>query len=284
MRPNGEKDLKVSFCLVRGFDIMQFIRLIFGVGIFLVMILIFFNGANIIAVDYQPQLYNDMPGYLEDFKLTVERQAQKFPEVFYLNYNIKAKVVALTFDDGPDRINTPLLLDILKEKRAIATFFLIGSSVQEEPAIIRRIKDEGHQIANHSWSHPDFRDLGNKVILEEELYSTSELIEELTGTYPLYIRPPYGAINDKTIEVLGEKGWEIINWSIDSFDWDKKNNKPEQILEKVKKYIHPGAVILMHSGENNGSTVVALPGIIDFLRMNGYEFKTVRELLNLINL
>lgn len=236
----------------------------------------------VIAIDhiYQPELYNEMPGYLQEFKNTVERQAREFREIFYLNFNTEEKMVALTFDDGPDSLNTPLVLDILNQENVKATFFLLGSKIEEEPEITARIMNDGHQLANHSWKHPDFRKLNINNILGDEIDPTSRLIEKLTGIYPRFIRPPYGAVNDETIKVLGEKGWKFINWSIDTFDWDENNNDPEQILGKVKKYTHPGAIILLHCDETRVSTVKALPGIINFLKDEGYEFSTVRELIS----
>lgn len=225
-----------------------------------------------------PRLYNELPAYLQGFKATVERQALKYPDTFYLNSFTDEKVVALTFDDGPDQVNTPAVLDILKEKGVIATFFLVGDKVEEFPDITRRIKREGHQLANHSWSHQDLRKISNQDILDKEIYPTSRLIERLTGTYLRYFRPPYGAIKDEMIELLSEKGWMITNWSIDSFDWDSTQNSPAEVIDKVERYIHPGAVILMHSGEINSSTSKALPEIISSLREKGYQFKTIEEL------
>lgn len=226
-----------------------------------------------------PRLYNDLPGYLQDFKKTVERQAREYPDTFYLSATTGEKVVALTFDDGPDLDNTPAILDILGEAGVKVTFFLVGEKVEKYPEITRRIMREGHQLANHSWSHSDLRDLSNENILDKEIFPTSRLIARLTGNYPRYLRPPYGAIKDRTIELLEQKGWKIVNWSLDSFDWNNSQNTPDEIIEKVERYIHPGAVILLHSGEVNSSTVEALPELINRLKEKGYKFRTVEELI-----
>lgn len=226
-----------------------------------------------------PYLHNEMPEYLQDFKETVARQVVEFPEVYFLSAVTEKKIVALTFDDGPDEVTTAELLDILQEEGIKATFFVKGTQVEKFPDLTERIVEEGHQIANHSWSHPDFRKLDNKEIVEDELISTSEIIKEYTGYYPKTLRPPYGAVTDENIEFLKERGWRIINWSIDSFDWDPDQNSPEEIETKINKYYHPGAIILMHCGQGREGTVEALPDIINNLREKGYQFLTVEELL-----
>ncbi len=221
------------------------------------------------------RLRNEMPPNLISFQNTVQRQADKYPDFFHLEAPTEA-FIALTFDDGPHAHNTPLILDILKAEGIKATFFVVGEQVRQYPKVAQRIVAEGHQIANHSWSHPDLRKVTDQAILEKQLEPTSSLVEELTGVFPKFIRPPYGALRDGTIEFLGTQGWQIINWSIDSFDWDPQENSVIAIVEKVKRYHHPGAIILMHC--NGANTVQTLPEVIDSLRDLGYQFKTVEEL------
>ncbi len=244
-----------------------------------IILLMLFNlslGAN---GNYQPKLFNEMPEYLLGFKKTVEEQAVKFPEFFYLSSPEQERTVALTFDDGPDSVNTPIILEILKKEGIKATFFLLGQNIIKYPEIVKEIAREGHQIANHTWTHPDLRKLNNNYLLTEELLACSKEIERIIGEYPKVMRPPYGAVRDDTIKLLGEKGWKIVNWSIDTFDWDQSQNSVEAIQHKVEKYIHPGAIILMHDGAGMDSTVRALPGLIEKLRENGYTFRTVTQLL-----
>ncbi|HHY15755.1 MAG TPA: polysaccharide deacetylase family protein [Firmicutes bacterium] len=222
-------------------------------------------------------LRNVMPPYLRGFQETVQRQAEKYPEYFHLSGGAAEKKIALTFDDGPHKSNTPLILDILKSRDIKATFFVLGENVKKHPEIIHRINEAGHQIGNHSKTHSDLRNLTNEEILKTELDPTSHLIEAITGTYPKFMRPPYGALRDESIEFLGELGWQIINWSIDSFDWDQAENEAEEILSKIEEYHHPGAIILLHcSGPN---TALALPKIISLLETQDYDFVTVEELL-----
>lgn len=239
--------------------------------VYLIIILLFLwpNGG-------QAKLRNDMPPNLVSFQNTVNRQAEKYPEFFHLQ-GPEQDFVALTFDDGPHGQNTSVILDILKTEGISATFFLTGEQVQKYPEVAQRIAKEGHQIGNHSWSHLDLRKMTDEGITAIQLEPTSSLLEELTGVYPKFMRPPYGALRDGSIQVLADQGWQIINWSIDSFDWDPKENSVTAILDKIHRYHHPGAIILMHC--NGANTVEALPQVIKLLKDLGYDFQTVEELL-----
>ena len=250
--------------------------------ILLVSLLFLIISSNISGYAEEPQLKNEMPEELESFQERVERQALDYPQFFFLRGNLEKKEIALTFDDGPDSKYTPTILDILKEKDVPATFFLLGENILHYPGIIDRIAQEGHLIANHSWSHRNFEDLSPEEVLDEELLPTQALIQNNLGRdyqLPKIIRPPYGFIPDETIEYLGEKEWKVVNWSVDTFDWDSETNSPDNILERVKKYAHPGGVILLHSGGGNReNTVEALPEIISFLQKEGYEFITIDKM------
>ncbi len=227
-------------------------------------------------------LRNEMPPHLVPFQKTVERQARDFPEFFFLsNPKITEKKAVLTFDDGPDGEFTPAILDILREKEVKATFFLLGENVNQFPGITLKIHQEGHLIGNHSMTHTNFQELEVREIIEQEIIPTEEAIYRITGEKPVFIRPPYGSIQDEAIKALGKKGYRIVNWSVDSFDWDRELNKPEAIIERVLSYLHPGDVILMHSaGGNRENTVAALPEIIDALREKGYSLTTIDKLLS----
>jgi len=209
------------------------------------------------------------------------QQVLLYPESFFIRRpdvdreeDFNKKEISLTFDDGPDPENTEFILDILREKEVKATFFLLGKKVAKYPELVKKIYQEGHQIGNHSWTHRNFQYLDDFQILKEEIFPASELIAELTGTYPVILRPPYGIINNKTIELLSDKQWKIVMWSIDPYDW---RFEAEEIIRRTKRYSHPGGIILLHcTGEN---TVEALPVIIDFLLAEGYIFRRIDELL-----
>ena len=213
--------------------------------------------------------------------MTVNRQAAAYPAWFFLAASEEERLMALTFDDGPVGDHTAQLLDILGAEQVRATFFVLGNQVQDYPELVQRIVDEDHELGNHSWSHADLRSLSNEEILKEELIPTNERIWEAVGLTPPIMRPPYGALRDDSIEFLGEAGWLMINWAIDSFDWDSSQNSAEEIAGKVLTCSHPGVIVLMHSGEHLNGTVSALPQIIRALRAGRYEFVTISELLSL---
>ncbi len=184
--------------------------------------------------------------------------------------------VALTFDDGPDAIYTSRILDILKAEDVVATFFVLGTNVEHFPELTKRIFNEGHLIANHSRTHADFAHLTNQEIVTMELNPTSQVVERLTGFYPMIMRPPYGSLRDDSVSLLRELGWRIVRWSLDTFDWDSRRNSPDQIISRIQTQHHPNAIVLMHC--NGPATTRVLPDVIKTLRELGYEFVVVTDL------
>ena len=181
------------------------------------------------------------------------------------------KYIALTFDDGPNPLTTPRLLDILSEKEVQATFFVLGQNVVQHPDIVRRAIAEGHDIASHSYSHPKLTALAPEAIMAE-VNNTDRAIFEATGALPSKFRPPYGAVNQQAADIIGRP---IIQWSVDSEDWKSKNTK--KIIRRVKETSFPNSIILMH--DIHPETVDAVPQIIDDLRAEGYEFIAPDRLL-----
>lgn len=190
--------------------------------------------------------------------------------------------VALTFDDAPDNIFTPKILDILEEKNVKATFFLVGYRVKKYPDIAKRIVQEGHAIGNHSYNHPDFLKLKDEDF-RKQITKTDLLISSITGNTTSIVRPPYGNISERQIEWLAEKNKIIVNWDVDSLDW--KGIDAKQVMSNILPNVSPGSIILQHSGTGDGGdlsgTVHALPNIIDKLRKKGYKLVTVQELLDM---
>ncbi len=177
--------------------------------------------------------------------------------------------VALTFDDGPSRW-TEGVLDVLAEHGARATFFVEGRRVKERPEVLARIAAAGHEIGNHTYSHPDLTHLDASQMHWEINYS-ADLIEEITGTRPTMLRPPFGAWDERVRTTLG---MPIILWSVDPKDWSVRN--AAIIEERVTTLVHPGAVVLLHDTE--GQSLVALPAILAFLAEQNYVLVTVTEL------
>lgn len=251
------------------------------------MIILFVNSLNINAnqppPDKTPHLRNVVPSpKADEFRATVERQAQLFPDDFFIEALHYRKEVALTFDDGPDRVYTEQILNILKDYEIKATFFVTGLNSKRYPAILKRINMEGHSIGGHSYNHPDLRKFAVEKAYSQQIKRTNDIIEEYLDYRPAFFRPPYGAINDKEIEYFSKRNNKTILWSIDTIDWDVSQNSAEELKDKVMNYLHPGAIVLMHSGGGNRqNTIKALPGIIEELQEKGYTFKTIPELLTI---
>ena len=181
------------------------------------------------------------------------------------------KYIALTFDDGPSRKYTPILLDGLKERGVHATFFLMGKNIEGEEDIVKRMSEEGHLIGNHSYEHIQLTKAGAKAVCEA-VEHTQEQIEAITGKRPEYIRPPYGDWNEELEE---EIGMTPVLWSLDSLDWKLKDTG--KIIRQVLKDVKDGDIILLH--DIFPSSVEAALELIDILQKEGYVSVTADELL-----
>lgn len=190
------------------------------------------------------------------------------------------KLIALTFDDGPDGNYTPRVLDILKEHGVHGTFFLVGPQVDRYPDTAKRILDEGHSIGNHTWSHQDVTKLTVKEV-SEQIDKTQQAIADVTDFTPVLMRAPYGAISDTLIDALHGRGMSHVYWTIDTRDW--AGTSVAEMQKNVLKHATPGAIVLMHSfgGRKNAleHTLALLPLIIDELSAQGYELVTVDEMI-----
>ena len=183
------------------------------------------------------------------------------------------KVIALTFDDGPGPY-TAHLLDILDQYGAKATFFLIGSKVSGQASVVRSIQARGHQLGNHSWSHPELPKLSVDQIAGE-IDRTNEAIRQATGVKPSILRPPYGAVNGVVLEQLRLRNMSSILWSVDTRDWADRNS--QIVCSRAVAGARPGAVILMH--DIHQTSVNAVPCILSSLKQQGYSFVTVQNLI-----
>ncbi|MGW1604715.1 polysaccharide deacetylase family protein [Streptomyces eurythermus] len=184
--------------------------------------------------------------------------------------------IALTFDDGPDPVRTRRILEILDRYGIRATFFCVGHHVAALPDEVRRIAEAGHEIGNHSWSHPFLPDLTAEQ-LREQLDRTAEAVARVTGEAPTRFRPPYGALSPKVLAALDGHPTTLTLWDVDSRDWARPG--PERIAATVLEAAGPGSVVLMHeSGGDRRQTVQALPSIIEGLLERGLEPVPVAEL------
>ena len=187
------------------------------------------------------------------------------------------KIVALTFDDGPDPRYTPHILKILARYKVPATFFLIGSSVQLHPELVRAEIAAGHQIGNHTWSHPHLRRLSLRQI-RQQLSATDRAIGKVAGVEPLFFRPPYEDLSEKILAASRASHKKIIMSTITVEHHALPT--PQQKAQRVIRMVFPGAIILAHDGRvNRTDTVAALPYIIKGLKAKGYRFVSLTEIL-----
>ena len=188
-------------------------------------------------------------------------------------------VIALTFDDGPSGTLTPQLLDTLKDKEVKATFFLLGSQIDaNDPAIIKRMVDEGHEIANHSYTHSRFIDISEDMV-KKEIEDTNNTIFQAAGVYPTCVRPPTGAQNDKILAIAESFNLPVVNWSYQSCpeDWLPENQDSVKIANYVIENGANGHIVLLH--DIHEWTVNSIPSMIDGLREKGFRFATISELM-----
>ncbi|HXL15405.1 MAG TPA: polysaccharide deacetylase family protein, partial [Methylomirabilota bacterium] len=195
----------------------------------------------------------------------------------------KQRVVALTFDDGPNGSFTNAVLDVLRRERVKATFFLIGRSTRLYPEIAARIVREGHVVGNHSDSHPAGFALQPARFQRAEIDRAEKSIHAATGVYAHFFRPPQGIRSPWMMQVLAQDSLVTVTWDDAPGDWVPYS--AAQLATSTVAHAHPGAIILLHDGLNlarhpdRSATVDALPAIIHRLRAEGYRFVTVPELL-----
>lgn len=186
------------------------------------------------------------------------------------------KLVALTFDDGPSSETTERLLDILQEKMALATFFVIGNKAQNLPAIVQRELAEGHEVGGHTMGHLNFNKVKTASAVQSEMANYRAMYREVTGQELKIMRLPYGN-GIRSGVVTANVGVPMIHWSVDTLDWKYKD--AASVTARALEGVYDGAIILMH--DIHPTTVEAVPRIIDELRAWGYEFVTISELAEL---
>ncbi|GII91972.1 polysaccharide deacetylase family protein [Sinosporangium siamense] len=183
------------------------------------------------------------------------------------------KCVALTFDDGPGKYAGELL-DTLKKHKAKATFFLQGQYVKSRPAFARRMAKEGHELGNHSYRHSNFTGISIEDI-RTEVVSTQEIVHEVTGEWPVLLRPPYGLSTPSVEQVAAEVNLPIVLWNAGSRDWALRDTK--EITKQVLKVAERNSVVLMHDWVQE--SVKAMPAILTELSKRGYHMVTVSDVL-----
>jgi peptidoglycan/xylan/chitin deacetylase (PgdA/CDA1 family) len=185
------------------------------------------------------------------------------------------KVVALTIDDGPHYKTTPELLAVLRKKQVQATLFVLGENAARNPEMITQAVADGHEIANHAYSHKDLTKM-TAAQCGEELDKTDQIIARITAK-PTLFRPPGGLYNETVLAEARKRGYTTVLWSLDPHDWQRPS--VDQVVTTVVQHIAPGSIVLLHDGQYPLPTAAALDILIDQLRSAGYEFVTLSQLL-----
>lgn len=201
---------------------------------------------------------------------------KNYPHDVFVNGPNK-KMVALTFDDGPDRINTPQIIAALKQENVKGTFFFIGQKVQQNPDIVKSAYDNGNVIGSHSFLHHELTKESAEGI-RQDLNQSSEAIRKIIGKSPALLRPPYGDTDARVINIAKEQQYKVIIWSIDTLDWSQKEQA--HIKKNIFDNVRNGDIILMHSDDDKTETAKAVPTIIKELKRRGVEIVDVATLLN----
>src|SRR6266699_4963755 len=207
-----------------------------------------------------------------------KRENPAAPEESSITFNsvhVDGPYIAVTFDDGPSATLTPKLLDLLAAHHIKATFFVIGENVADHPEIVARAAREGHEIGNHSWSHPNFGKMSDQAV-RSQLQRTDDAIKNATGERPTLMRPPYGSITAREKRwIHDEFGYRIILWDVDPYDW--KRPGPAVVRNRILKETQPGSIVLSH--DIHPGTIEAMPSTLDALEAKGFKFVTVSELI-----
>ncbi|PYL25780.1 MAG: hypothetical protein DMF44_01560, partial [Verrucomicrobia bacterium] len=195
----------------------------------------------------------------------------KEPAITFNSVHVDGPYIAMTFDDGPSAALTPKLLDLLATHHIKATFFVIGENVAEHPEIVARAAREGHEIASHSWSHPNFAKMSQESV-RSQLQRTDDAIKSAIGKSPTLLRPPYGSITEREKRwIHDEFGYDIVLWDVDPLDW--KRPGPAVVRNRILKETRPGSIVLSH--DIHPGTVEAMPSTFDELEAKGFKFVTV---------
>jgi cellulose synthase/poly-beta-1,6-N-acetylglucosamine synthase-like glycosyltransferase/peptidoglycan/xylan/chitin deacetylase (PgdA/CDA1 family) len=247
------------------------------------------NGRRIVTMD-------DDDSVPVDYRMITQESMDSYPLSYTVEqYGYHPNKVALSFDDGPDPKWTPAILDILKRYNVKGTFFMIGEIAEDNIGVMQRVYREGHEVGNHTWTHPDISEISNRQV-DLELNLTERLFASELGVQPLYFRPPYSIdqepdTNDQAAPVarIQTLGYVIIGNKIDTNDWDEHPRKsPREITDSVFQQIsdmqarpwNKGSVILLHDGGGDRSaTIAALPVLIEALQSRGYQIVPVSELV-----
>ena len=206
-----------------------------------------------------------------------DKQILQELDAYYLG-NEEEKKIYLTFDAGFENGNTEKILDALNENNVKAAFFLVGNYLETSPEIVKRMKDEGHIVGNHTYHHRDMATLTTREAFLKELTDLEELYQGIIGSeMPKFYRPPQGKYSEEQLQWAKEQGYKTCFWSLAYVDWDeKKQPSKEEAMEKLTKRIHPGAIVLLHSTSATNGEIMS--ELIKKWRDMGYSFGQLTDL------
>jgi polysaccharide deacetylase family sporulation protein PdaB len=208
--------------------------------------------------------------------VTVKSEAVDFQNIYGFREN-DDMMIALTFDDGPHPKITPKILEILEKHDVKATFFMIGENVEYYPNVVRSVVEAGHEIGNHTYSHPHISRI-NEETLAREISKCDNAVSKLTGIHPKLFRPPEGVIDNVVKVISSTNDYSVILWRVDTRDW--AGTSASAIEKNISQNVRSGDIILMHDYiSKNCHTVEAVERIIPILLKKGYKFVTVSELI-----
>ena len=188
------------------------------------------------------------------------------------------KPIYLTFDAGYENGYTAEILDILKEKKVPATFFLVGNYIEEKPELVKRMEAEGHIVGNHTMHHPDMSAIADEEAFKKEITELENTYKAAVGKeLPKFYRPPQGKYSEANLQQASRLGYTTLFWSLAYVDW-LENDQPDEMesINLLNKRIHPGAIVLLHSTSKTNSRILAQ--LIDGWKEQGYELRSVSEL------
>lgn len=186
------------------------------------------------------------------------------------------KVVALTFDDGPNKEQTPKIMEILRTHKATATFFCIGHQAAGQLALLQQMVHEGHLIANHSYSHSNWFPLYSLEHMKTDLRHCQQVLEEATGQPVTFFRPPFGVTNPTVAKAIKELGYTTIGWNIRSLD--TQIGSADKVVQRIHRQLKPGSVILLHDRLPNSTEI--LTKTLQLLQKEGYTVVSLHALIN----
>jgi peptidoglycan/xylan/chitin deacetylase (PgdA/CDA1 family) len=196
-------------------------------------------------------------------------------QITFSEVNVDGPYIAMTFDDGPHVTNTAKLLDMAAKRQIKLTFFVLGECVEQNPTVLQREVAEGHEIGNHSWSHPNLAKLSDDAV-RSQLRRTEDLIVKTAGVKPKLMRPPYGELTKRQRMLVNrEFGYKVILWDVDPLDWKRPGS--DVVAQRIIAGARPGSIILSH--DIHPPTIAAMPQVFDALLAKGFKFVTVSELL-----